>query len=280
MKRYRVFSVGLKGFTAACVVALASPAATPAPHTADALLEGFQTPPPSARPRVWWHWMNGNVTQEGIRLDLEWMRRVGIGGFQNFDAALGTPQVVQQRLAYMTPQWQEAFRFAVDSAEREGLEMAIASSPGWSETGGPWVTPELAMKKLVWSETELRGGRPFSGVLPKPPNTTGPYQNAPTTERTEHPERPLPQYYADSLVVAYPVVGDSHKPSDRTPGVSIAGKPVDASCLIMARLSALLRCRSRYRLASTSSNRHGSFRGSKRAMMGKCIPRSLIYPPG
>ncbi len=59
----------------------------------DPLLQGFQDPPSSARPRVWWHWMNGNVTKEGIRLDLEWMQRVGIGGFQNFDAALATPQV-------------------------------------------------------------------------------------------------------------------------------------------------------------------------------------------
>ncbi len=55
---------------------------------ADALLRGFETPCDSAKPRVWWHWMNGNITKDGITLDLEWMKRVGIGGFQNFDAAL------------------------------------------------------------------------------------------------------------------------------------------------------------------------------------------------
>jgi len=49
---------------------------------------GFMTPPDSAKPRVWWHWMNGNITKDGIRADLEWMHRIGIGGFQNFDAAL------------------------------------------------------------------------------------------------------------------------------------------------------------------------------------------------
>ena len=54
--------------------------------TADALYQGFVAPPPAARPRVWWHWMNGNVTKDGIKADLEWMKRVGIGGFQNFDA--------------------------------------------------------------------------------------------------------------------------------------------------------------------------------------------------
>ena len=75
----------------------------------DDLKKGFENPPSAARPRVWWHWMNGNITQEGIKLDLEWMHRAGIAGFQNFDAALQTPQVVDKRLAYMTPEWKEAF---------------------------------------------------------------------------------------------------------------------------------------------------------------------------
>ncbi|PYQ18526.1 MAG: hypothetical protein DMF79_14740, partial [Acidobacteria bacterium] len=43
----------------------------------DALAQGFKSPPDSAKPRVWWHWLNGNVTKEGITADLEWMKRVG-----------------------------------------------------------------------------------------------------------------------------------------------------------------------------------------------------------
>src|ERR1700709_233616 len=90
-----------------------APAQAPAaPATTDTLLQGFQTPPNSAAPRVWWHWMNGNVTKEGIKLDLEWMHRSHIGGFQNFDAALFTPQYVKDRLAYMTPGWKDAFSYA------------------------------------------------------------------------------------------------------------------------------------------------------------------------
>ena len=71
----------------------------------DELKRGFENPPSTARPRVWWHWMNGNITQEGIKLDLEWKHRSGIAGFQNFDAALQTPQVVEKRFVYMTPEW-------------------------------------------------------------------------------------------------------------------------------------------------------------------------------
>ena len=52
----------------------------------DSIADGFRSPPAAAKPHVWWHWMNGNVTREGIRADLEWMRRVGVGGVQNFEA--------------------------------------------------------------------------------------------------------------------------------------------------------------------------------------------------
>src|SRR5215467_7124377 len=124
----------------------------------DSLLFYFKNPPQSAKPRVWWHWMNGNITKDGIRKDLEWMHRVGIGGFQNFDAALATPQIVEKRLTYMTPDWQDAFRFTTKLADSLHLEMAIAGSPGWSESGGPWVKPENGMKKIIWTEVRVKGG--------------------------------------------------------------------------------------------------------------------------
>ena len=33
------------------------------------LEEAFRNPPPEARPHTWWHWMNGNVSKEGISAD-------------------------------------------------------------------------------------------------------------------------------------------------------------------------------------------------------------------
>jgi len=177
-----------------------------AQDTGDSLMRGFLNPPDSAKPRVWWHWMSGNITKEGIKADLEWMKRVGIGGFQNFDAGLNTPQIVEKRLVFMTPEWKDAFKYAATLADQLGLEMAIAGSPGWSESGGPWVTPAQAMKKYVWSETRIEGGRPFTGVLPKPPSTTGQYQNQAGGwgggGGGATPQAP-PEFYADSAVVAY-----------------------------------------------------------------------------
>ncbi len=93
---------------------------------ADPVFSNFQTPPNSAKIRVWWHWMNGNITKDGIRKDLEWMHRSGIGGFQNFDAALATPQIVEKRLTFMTPEWKDAFHFTTRLADSLKLEMGIA----------------------------------------------------------------------------------------------------------------------------------------------------------
>ena len=176
-------------------------------QTSSTLEDGFKTPPNSAKPRVWWHWMNGNITKEGIKLDLEWMNRVGIGGFQNFDASLGTPKLVDNRLVYMTPEWKDAFLFTTKLADQLGLEEAVAGSPGWSESGGPWVKPSQGMKKVVWSEVRVEGGQPFSGSLPHPPNVTGPLQNIPIFDFLAmiggQPPTAPPTFYADTAVIAY-----------------------------------------------------------------------------
>jgi hypothetical protein len=173
----------------------------------DPLLKAFEDPPASARPLVWWHWMNGNITKEGIKLDLEWMHRVGIAGFQNFDGSMATPKVVDQRLVYMTPEWKDAFKYAITLSDELGLEAGIADSPGWSETGGPWVPAREAMKKYVWSELRIEGGKPFSGILPHPPSKTGAFQDLPVDDSGNMMGTPFqaPDYYADSAVVAYKI---------------------------------------------------------------------------
>ena len=144
-----------------------------------ALREGFQTPPQEDRPEVWWHWMNGNITKDGIRKDLEWMRRSGIGGVHIFDAGLNTPDVVKDRLVYMHPEWKKAFRYALEVADSLGLSVTIPSSPGWSHTGAPWVSPKDAMKRLVWRESRMTGGQKVHLALPEPYSNKGKFQNAP-----------------------------------------------------------------------------------------------------
>lgn len=188
------------------------------------LQQNFLNPPDEAKPRVWWHWMNGNVTKEGIRADLEWMKRVGIGGFQNFDAGLNTPPVVEKRLIYMTPEWKDAFYFTTHLADSLGLEMAIAGSPGWSESGGPWVKPEEAMKKYVWSQTRIAGDKPFSGKLPQPPSVAGPFQNIGMQPGFMGGEvEKSPEFYSDVTVIAYRMPESDHSMLTLNPKITSSG---------------------------------------------------------
>lgn len=142
-----------------------------------ALVKSFQTPPKDARPQVWWHWMDGNVSKEGIRKDIEWMKRNGISGFHQFDAGgVNMPRAAKVKLPYLSDGWKDAFRFALNLADSLDMDVTIASAPGWSSTGGTWVKPEDAIKKLEWRSIDTRGGK-ISVQLPDLYNVVGPYQD-------------------------------------------------------------------------------------------------------
>ena len=215
-----------------CAQTPADPQAKPALQ-GDPLLGGFVEPPNEARPRVWWHGMNGNISNQGIELDLEWMHRIGLGGVTIFEGSINTPQVVPNRLIYMTPKWKGAFKNAVTKARGFGMEVAIASSPGWSETGGPWVPASQGMKKMVWSATRIEGGRPFTGKLPHPPEVDGTFQNfeVPGRRAADGTIVTPPQFYADSEVIAYKIPDGDAPQAELNPQVTSSGGTVNVAAL-------------------------------------------------
>ena len=145
----------------------------------DSLVQCFQNPSRAARPYVWWHWMDGEVSLEGIRKDLLWMDSVGIAGFHQFDAGgVNMPKAAPFKRPYLSDSWKEAYRYAISLADSLGLEATVASAPGWSSTGGPWVTPEDAMKKLEWQTVDVKGGA-IDLVLPPLRKITGQYKDLP-----------------------------------------------------------------------------------------------------
>lgn len=132
----------LKQASAAGLAVVGTPAGLfAARRAADArpnLSEAFLRPPAAAKPQVFWYWMNGNVTRDGITRDLEAMARVGIGGVVNFD---GGTLIPKGPVVYLSPEWLELKIHAIREAERLGLEFAMHNCPGWSSSGGPWITP-------------------------------------------------------------------------------------------------------------------------------------------
>lgn len=146
--------------------------------SSEELWDLFVTPPAEARPRAWWHWMDGNIDPAGIDRDLRWLHQVGIGGVQIFDGGMGGPLVVPTAVRPGSESWTEAVDTAVRTASELRMEVAVATSGGWSAAGAPWVRPEDAMKKVVWSETTVAGGSEVMVVLPELPTVAGLYQDS------------------------------------------------------------------------------------------------------
>ena len=155
-------------------VALLAAVFTAAASADDALLATFRQPPPAARPEVWWHWMNGNVSRAGIVADLDAMAAVGLGGVTIFDAGCAIPP---GPLAFNTPEWFDTVKFAVEEAAKRRLSVCLANCSGYSVAGGPWIAPSNAMKTVCYTLTDVDGGRPFAAQLPAPPNPHGFYED-------------------------------------------------------------------------------------------------------
>lgn len=155
------------------------------------LAEAFTHPAADSRPWCYWYWMNGNMTRAGIQADLQGLADVGVGGVNLFDIGLLPAGQVVNR----SREWYDLVKFAIGEAAQHNIKVSL-NCPGWSGTGGPWITPELSMQELTWSETTTGGQREFSTVLPQPPTRLGFYRDAaviafPTPDGDE--PLPLPQ---------------------------------------------------------------------------------------
>ncbi len=155
-------------FPAVLAVASVMPAVA-----SDDLARDFARPPQTARPWVYWFWLNSNITRTGITADLEAMKRVGIGGALIMEVDQGAPV---GQVPFMSDRWREMFRHAVAEAQRLGLEVNMNDGAGWNGSGGPWIKPEQSMQEVVWTETQITGPKHFEGGLPRPQATANFYR--------------------------------------------------------------------------------------------------------
>ena len=153
------------------------------------LRQGFSHPPDSVRPWVYWMWMDGNLSRDGITADLESMKQAGIGGVIIMEVDVGVPR---GPVEFMSPEWRQLFKHAVKEAERLGLQITLNAGPGWTGSGGPWVKPEQSMQHIVASETEVTGPGRFDGILPRPAASIFRRRGPPAGEGTGE-ERLLPR---------------------------------------------------------------------------------------
>jgi hypothetical protein len=180
-------------FIAAADAQEAGPAASPdieamhAPFNAQDA-SAFREPPKVFHPETWFHFIGGNVAKPGITADLQAIAGAGISGVQLFHGQFGGSWPgVEPQIKCLSGPWDDAVLHVSQECRRLGLRFTMQNCPGWAMAGGPWIPPDKAMRNLVWSRTDVAGGRSVSIALPQP-----------------EPSREAWRDYRDVAVIAFP----------------------------------------------------------------------------
>jgi hypothetical protein len=159
-------TVALAGLLPAARSAELEPAWLPDVESPQALEQNFRNPPPAWRTDTFWVWPN-TMNREAVTRELEAMAASGLSRVVISPHRAQSAAVKTCGMQFLSPEHLGLIRHTLDEAKRLGLTVELMLGNGWYP-GGPWVTPDLAARMLVWSEMELPGGKPFSGSLPVP----------------------------------------------------------------------------------------------------------------
>jgi hypothetical protein len=132
----------------------------------DALYEEFASPPESVQTAVYWYWISGNISKEGVVKDLHSMKEAGIN--RAFIGNIGLDSVPYGDVKMLSDEWWDILHLALKTATELDIEIGIFNSPGWSQSGGPWVKSENAMRYLAASKTRVKGPVRLSQQLEQP----------------------------------------------------------------------------------------------------------------
>ncbi|MDR3253238.1 MAG: hypothetical protein LBT35_06740 [Tannerella sp.] len=143
-------------------------------ETLQSIAAQFDEPADAYKPHAWWHWLGSNFSKEGMTKDLLSMKEAGIGGVVIFNAPswLDTLQNPWRHQTYRSEAYWDAFGHALAEARRLNLKVGVHNTPGWSTTGGTWITPEDGMQEAVFAVTEVTGNQLISLNLAHPLATT------------------------------------------------------------------------------------------------------------
>jgi len=127
---------------------------------------GFNTIPDSIQTSVYWYWISNNISEEGVIKDLYAMKKAGIN--RAFIGNIGLDEVPYGKVKMLSEEWWKILHATLKTATKLNIEIGIFNSPGWSQSGGPWVKAENAMRYLTSSELIVKGPLKLSRKLEKP----------------------------------------------------------------------------------------------------------------
>jgi hypothetical protein len=127
---------------------------------------GFKNIPDSIQTSVYWYWMSDNISKEGVVKDLHAMKRVCIN--RAFIGNIGYPGTPFGKVKIFSNEWWDILHTALKTATELNIEIGIFNSPGWSQSGGPWVKEEQSMRYLNSSEISVKGPQKLNTKLIAP----------------------------------------------------------------------------------------------------------------
>ena len=128
----------------------------------------FQTPTRDHRPETWFHLIGGNVSKAGLTKDLEAISQAGMQGIQLFHGSGRAWPGVSPQIQTLSESWDDMIRHVADETKRLDLRFTMQNCPGWAMSGGPWITPDKAMRHVIASTQHLQGGQAVSIALVRP----------------------------------------------------------------------------------------------------------------
>ena len=156
----RVFSL----IAIMATLGLCSPTGAVAAENLSSMAAKFKNIPSSQKLAVYWYWMSDNISEEGVRRDLQAMKQAGIN--RAFIGNIGESTIAYGKVKIFSDEWWRVIHTALKTAGDLGIEIGIFNSPGWSQSGGPWIKPERSMRYLASKSIDIEGGKTFSGKLP------------------------------------------------------------------------------------------------------------------
>jgi hypothetical protein len=147
----------------------------PEPSFSD-IESGFKNIPDTIQTSVYWYWLSDNISKEGVVKDLESMKEAGIN--RAFIGNIGLSDLPSGRVKIFTDEWWDILHTALKKATELEIGIGIFNSPGWSQSGGPWIKPEQSMRYLNSSENHITGPQTCITELAAP-NRSPSLQNYP-----------------------------------------------------------------------------------------------------
>ena len=184
----------------------------------EALASGFVTPPDSIQTSVYWYWISNNISKEGVIKDLESMKKAGIN--RAFIGNIGQDDVPYGNVKMLSEEWWDILHAALKKATELDIEIGIFNSPGWSQSGGPWVKADQAMRYLASSETRAKGPQKFNAKLVQP---TDSFQDVRVIAYPVPKDDQLTLNASNGTITSTPKVADLTKitDGDQTSGIAI-----------------------------------------------------------